>query len=100
MTHLTRLDAVGIKAISTIKKAPSTEHCLVVKCENTKRSGRDAKSAEVRCNLERELYQDLSRYYPRTLGLWERPKLLSKCKDGCIRCASDIPLTYFIFSVG
>ena len=98
MTHLTRSDAVGIEAIAKIKEVPrGTEHHLRVHREESKRTGRDAESSELRHNTERKLYRDLSRYYPRqTLRLWERRPLLLKSKDGCIQSTGDIPLTTFL----
>jgi hypothetical protein len=41
---------------------------------------------------ERELYQELSRYYRQEGGMWSRPKLLCKCKGGVL----DALVTFYL----
>lgn len=42
-----------------------------------------------RRGVHRGLYRKLSKYYPRTKGLWTQPGLLKKGKLGRILCADD-----------
>ena len=56
-----------------------------------------AKKERGRRAVERRLYEQLSRHYPRAKGVWTRPELLSKGDHGRILCIGDIPLIRFSY---
>lgn len=57
-----------------------------------------ARTERERRSAERNLYQELSRYYPRSRGLWTRTQLLMSGKHGRTQCTCDILVTYFLSS--
>ena len=99
ITHLIRSDPAAIKAISTIKGMKSKPRLIIGEAKDDEAVSEAARKERIRRGTERDLYQDLSRYYPRDQGMWSRPKLLSKCED-CHFFSGDIPLTCFLASVG
>ena len=79
-------DVVAIEIIPTIRPLVYLEPCLITSpVEPGKRIAEGSKTADnefKRRNVERALYQELSRYYPLGPGQkeWGRPNLLSNGK--------------------
>jgi hypothetical protein len=69
--------------------------CLLVNERGVATGARRAKNEQTRRNAHRELYEELSRYYPKDTGFWTQTKLLSQGKGGCIQCTGGVPLTHF-----
>lgn len=74
-------DAVAVEIIPTIRSPVYLEPCLLIgptaQGKRTAEGSKDADDEYERRNVERKLFQELSRYYP--LGgqpVWSCPKLL------------------------
>ena len=97
--------AVAAKFISTIRQVVNQEPCLLTHARggiggrgDVKMISKGAKRQRERWILEQDLYQKLSRYYPRTKGGWTRGELLSKRKKRRIRPTCDISFTHLLLS--
>jgi hypothetical protein len=89
-------NAVAVKVISSVREVANDEPCLLVtkvKEEADVKSG-EARLERERRSVERGLYQELSRYYPRANGLWNRRQLLSQRKHASNR-STTFHLTNF-----
>lgn len=79
-------NAVAADVISTIRPLENPEPRLLTwPGRRTTAGSRHADGEFARRNAERELFQELSQYYPRKQGQrpWARPSLLSNGKHGC-----------------
>jgi hypothetical protein len=86
--------------IQTVRWVVNEEPLLYrTKTKHTEAVSRHAKSEREQRNELRGLYQELSRHYQRTVGVWTRGELLHKGKHGCIQCTCDDPLTHSPFSI-
>ena len=85
--------------MSTTREAASEESLLYTTglMANGSGSGSTETRQEQR-DFERELYKELSMYHLRAVGLWTRPKLLSRGKRGGNQSTGNIPLTRFPIS--
>ena len=92
------MHAAAIKVIRTFREVANDKPCLVGYGEWIKSHEPVSKKAQQerkRRDQKRELYEELSRYYPQGTREWNRPQLLSNCKQEHIKYAGDIPLTSY-----
>jgi hypothetical protein len=86
--------------IQTIRWVVNQEPLLyATKTKDTEAVTFHAKVVRGQRRALRVLFQELSRYYERTAGVWTRAELLYKCEHGRIRCTGNVPLTHFPVSV-
>jgi hypothetical protein len=85
----------AVEAIREVCQTVRGKPCLLVNESGVATGARRAKKEQTRRSDHRELYEELSRYYPRDKGLWTQTKLLSRGKDECIQCTGGVPLTHF-----
>jgi hypothetical protein len=85
----------AVEAIREISGKVRGNPCLCVGGGGVAIAVGRAKGEQARRSAHRELYEELSRYYPMDTGLWTQMKLLSQGKDGCIQCTGGVPLTHF-----
>lgn len=66
--------------------------------EETKPVSKRGMQERLRRRTERELFLELSRYYPLAVGLWTCPRLLCEGKHRRGQCTNNIPLTHCFIS--
>lgn len=102
--HSARLDrtpdligcnAAAIEVIKTVRPEVSDVPYLAkTATKDTEAPTGSAKKERERRLIERELYEGLSKLYPRGPKPWARSQLLSRCKWERIRHIGNIPLTH------
>jgi hypothetical protein len=94
-------NAAAVDFVRTIRNVVNEKPIfLATGTSEVEATTKDAKKQRRLRNTHREMFHELSRYYPLEGGLWTRPTLLSEGKQGLIQCAGVIPLTHFLISGG
>ena len=95
-THLIQSDAAAIEAIAEIKKATG-EPCITIReKKDDEPASKAAKKARMRRDAQRDLCEQLSRFYPLDQGkVWSRSKLFLTCKDIRLQYTGGILLICF-----
>ena len=93
-------DAAAAKFIPTIRQVVNEEPTFFSRGGSEKVGSERAQREQERRDMERELYRELARYYPQPDGAWKYPELLSKGKQGLIRCTGNILVTHLPISSG
>jgi hypothetical protein len=84
-------DTVAVEVIPTIRKVANKKPLLQSRVSKVKETGaaepvsRHVEEERERRRVERGFYEQLSRYYPRREGKWQRTILLSVGKYGSIK---------------
>jgi hypothetical protein len=92
---------VAVEMIPTVRQVVNQEPCLLRReVKYTEPESSNALEERERRNVERDHYQELSRYYPlaRDQRAWTRPLLLARGKHRCDQITSDIRLTCILLS--